>query len=29
LALLASIFVSLWRDTKESFGLLKMRYYPA
>ena len=29
LALLASIFVSLWRDTKESFGLLKMRYYPS
>jgi len=29
MALLVSIFVSLWRDTKESFELLKLRYYPA
>ena len=28
-ALLGSIFVSLWRDTKEAFGLLKLRYLPA
>ena len=28
-ALLSSIFVSLWRDTKEAFELLKMRYLPA
>jgi Cd2+/Zn2+-exporting ATPase len=28
-ALLASIFVSLWRDTKEAFELLKSRYLPA
>jgi len=28
-ALLASIFVSLWRDTKEAFELLKLRYLPA
>ena len=29
IALLSSIFVSLWRDTKEAFELLKMRYLPA
>jgi len=29
MALLGSIFVSLWQDTKESFKLLKMRYYPS
>ena len=27
-ALLSSIFVSLWRDTKEAFSLLKSKYYP-
>ena len=29
IALLSSIFVSLWRDTKEAFELLKSRYLPA
>ncbi len=28
-ALLSSIFVSLWQDTKEAFQLLKLRYIPA
>ena len=28
-ALLSSIFVSLWLDTKEAFQLLKLRYIPA
>ena len=28
-SLLASIFVSLWKDTKEAFELLKVRYFPA
>ncbi|MBT7637448.1 MAG: cation-translocating P-type ATPase [Euryarchaeota archaeon] len=27
-ALLSSIFVSLWRDTKEAFSLLKSKYFP-
>ena len=28
-ALLKSIFVTLWRDTKESFAMLKLRYLPS
>jgi len=28
-SLLGSIFVSLWKDTKEAFELLKLRYFPA